>query len=49
MTQKEITLIVVVLVLNISAIVCFYREKESPGLILKALADGIFLIFVCTR
>lgn len=49
MTQKEITLIVVVLVLNISAIVSFYREKESPGLILKALADGIFLIFVCTR
>lgn len=49
MTQKEITLIVVVLVLNISAIVSFYREKESPGLILKALVDGIFLIFVCTH
>lgn len=42
-------LVTTVLIMNALSIFCYCREKKKLGLILKALADGISLIFVCTH
>ena len=39
----------IVLIMNIISALYYYKGKEYVGLILKALADGISLIYLCTR
>jgi hypothetical protein len=46
MEQIVITL---VLNLNIGACILFAESHRTAGLILKALGDGISLIYICTQ
>lgn len=39
----------IVLIMNIISVLCYCKEKKYVGLILKALVDGISLIYLCTR
>lgn len=45
------TLIVIALVLNLNIWACilFAESHRTAGLILKALGDGISLIYICTQ
>lgn len=49
MLMFEIAIVIIVLGMNMLSALCYSEEKKRTGLILKALADGISLIFVCTR
>ena len=49
MLMFEIAIVIIVLGMNMLSALCYSKEKKRTGLILKALADGISLIFVCTR
>lgn len=49
MLMFDIAVVISVLGMNALSALCYSREKKRTGLILKALADGISLIFVCTR
>ena len=49
MPMFDIAVVITVLGMNVLSVLCYSKEKKSTGLILKALADGISLIFVCTR
>ena len=41
--------VVVVLIANVSAIVCELKDRWTTAVVLKALGDCISLIFLCTR
>ncbi len=41
--------VVVVLLINVSAIVCALKDRLITAVVLKALGDCISLIFLCTR
>lgn len=45
----ETIVIVIVLIMNIGSIFSYCREDKEVSFILKALADGISLVFVCTH
>lgn len=49
--QKMIETIVIAIVsiMNIGSIFSYCREDKEVSFILKALADGISLVFVCTH
>lgn len=49
MLMFEIAIVIIVLGMNMLSALCYSKKKKRTGLILKALADGISLIFVCTR
>ena len=49
MLMFEIAIVIIVLGMNMLSALFYSKEKKRTGLILKALADGISLIFVCTR
>jgi hypothetical protein len=44
----DVIVVVIVLVLNIASIICNYSDKPI-WFLLKVLADGIALIFLCSR
>ena len=43
------TIVIIVLIMNIMAIRFYSTERRVKGLILKALADGISLIYICAH
>lgn len=45
----DMAIVIIVLGMNVLSVLSNSKEKKRTGLILKALADGISLIFVCTR
>lgn len=49
MPMFDIAIVIIVLGMNMLSVLCYLKEKKRTGLILKVLADGISLIFVCTR
>ena len=48
-TMIETIVIVIVSIMNIGSIFSYCREDKEVSFILKALADGISLVFVCTH
>lgn len=38
--------VVIVLIMNVFSIFCYYKEMKHASLILKALADGISLVWI---
>lgn len=45
----ETIVIAIVSIMNIGSIFSYCREDKEVSFILKALADGISLVFVCTH
>lgn len=41
--------VVIVLIMNVFSIFFYYKEMKRTGFILKVLADGISLVWICIQ